>query len=150
MRTLLAAACALLLAACESSGKTGYVPYVPGPGFEETVEIWLETPDSGAAAVGDPITLHASRQSGPWQLKDSTVTGTPACERLSPITREFEVASKVEWRIEPEGAVTWNAPGPPDYDRQIRFTRPGRYRVVAVSRGCAGSITSKPVEVVVR
>lgn len=151
MRPVLAAIAGMVLfVGCDSRGGGQYMTYVPAPDFTETMQVWLEVPDSAPAAVGQWITMHAARQSGPWQLRDSTITKEPACEKISPVTREFEVASKVEWRVEPAGQVAYNVPGPPDFERQIRFTRPGRFRVWAVSQGCGRSFESNRVEVVVR
>ena len=135
---------ALLLAGCESD--SGYVPYVPAPGFKQNVQIWLDAPDLKQVETGRWITLHATRQAGPWMLRDSTVEN-PACEKLSPIEREFEAAGKVQWRVEPEGAAAykWAA----DFQRQISFTAPGTYQVWAVSEGCGESFESNRVEVVV-
>ncbi len=152
MRPLLAAIAGLvLLLGCEAGdGSGGYVTYVPGPGFEETMQVWLETPDSGRAPVGRWVTMHAMRQSGPWRLRDSTMTEEPRCEKIRPVTREFEVASKVEWRVEPAGRASYNVPGPPNFERQIRFTQPGRYQVWAVSEGCGRRFESNRVEITVQ
>jgi hypothetical protein len=140
---------ALPLVACEN-GDGGYVPYVPAPGFAQRMEVTLELPDSAPVAVGAWVTMHATRESGPWVLRDSTMTEEPACEEISPITQEYEVAGKVEWRVEPEGRVNYSVPGPPNFDRQIRFNQPGRYRVWAVSDGCGAEFESNRVEVTVR
>ena len=141
----------VLFLGCESGGSSGaYRTYIPDTGFKEEMQVWLEVPDSAPVTVGRWVTMHAARQSGPWRLRDSTDTGRPPCEKISPATREFEVASKVEWRVEPAGRVSYNVPGPPDFERQIRFTQPGRYQVWAVSQGCARSFESNRVEVVVQ
>jgi hypothetical protein len=137
---------ALAVSACESDV---YVNYVPAPGFEQVMEASLALPDSGPVAVGQWVTLHATRRSGPWVLQDSTMTEDPPCEQISPVTEEFEVASKVEWRVEPPGQAAFNTPGAPDYDRQISFTEPGRYRLRAVSSGCGEPFESNVLEVVV-
>ena len=150
MRTLAAGVLvAVLLAACDSKDAGGYVPYVPGEGFSETMQIWLEGVDSGPIAVGEWLTAHAARQSGPWELRDSAATGEPRCQKITPVVREFEAASKVEWRVEPPGRVSYNVPGPPDFKRQLRFTQPGTYQVWAVSAGCEQPFESNRVEVVV-
>src|SRR5690606_5650974 len=127
-----------------------FVQYVPGPGFEQVMEASLELPDSAAPVrAGEWITLHATRRSGPWVLRDSTMTEDPPCQQIAPVVDEDEVASKVRWRVEPEGVAAFNTPGPPDYDRQIRFDRPGRYRIRAVSEGCGAPFESNAIEVVV-
>ena len=149
MRPLLALlVCALPLAACESGG--GYVPYVPGPGFTQELQVTLELPDSAPVPVGTWVTMHATRKSGPWVLRDSTMTEEPPCEQISPIIEEFEAAGKVEWRVEPEGQVNYSVPGPPNWDRQIKFNQPGRYRVWAVSDGCGAPFLSNQVDVTVQ
>ena len=139
---------ALAIAACDSGG--GYIPYVPGPGFTQLLEVSLELPDSAPVKVGEWVTMHATRESGPWVLQDSTMTEEPRCEEISPIIEEWEAAGKVEWRVEPEGRVNYSVPGPPNFDRQIRFNQPGRYRVWAVSDGCGAEFESNRVEVTVR
>lgn len=142
------ATCLVTLSACESKG--GYIPYVPGPGFDQRMEITLELPDSAPVAVGQWVTLHATRESGPWVLRDSAATDEPRCEEISPITEEYEAAGKVEWKVEPEGQVNYSVPGPPNFDRQIKFNQPGAYRVWAVSKGCGTSFESNRVNVTVR
>ena len=142
---LVSALLALAAAACES--EDAYIPYVPGPGFTQLLEVSLELPDSGAVRVGEWVPMHATRESGPWVLRDSTMTGEPACEELSPITEEFEAAGKVEWRVEPEGQVTFSPPGA---GREIMFNQPGRYRVWAVSDGCGEPFLSNQLDVTVR
>lgn len=113
------------------------------------MQVWVELPDSGPVQVGEWVTLHAARQAGPWVPKNMDSTEEPACEKISPAEREFEVASKVGWEVEPEGAASFNMPGPPEFERQIRFTQPGRYVLRAVSEGCTGAYRSNPVEIVV-
>lgn len=140
-------ACSWALVACESSG---YIPYVPGPGFTQFMELSLELPDTAPVRVGQWVTVHATRESGPWVLLDSTMTERPKCREIAPITKEYEAAFKVNLRIEPEGRVSFNTPGPPTYERQIRFDQPGNYRVVAISPGCGGEYESNQVDVVVR
>lgn len=144
----IAALLLLIAAACES--ESAYVPYVPAPGFEEVMEASLELPDSGSVVVGEWITLHASRRSGPWMLRDSSHTEEPLCEKISPVVEEREVAEKVEWRVEPEGAASFRVTGQPDFARRISFARPGLYRVRAVSSGCGAEFESNVVEVEVR
>lgn len=145
MRAVAAIVCATLaLAACDS----GYIPYVPGPGFTQTLQVSLELPDSGAVRAGEWVTMHAVRAAGPWVLADST-TEDPPCERISPIAREDEAATKVEWLVAPREGVVFNTPAAPLFERQIRFTRPGRYAISATSGGCGEPFRSNTVEVVV-
>ena len=145
--TLAAPLLALALMGCDSGG--GYIPYVPGPGFTQQLEVSLELPDSAPVKVGEWVTMHATRQSGPWVLRDSTMTEDPPCEEISPIIEEFEAAGKVEWRVEPEGLVNFSPLGARG-DRQIRFNQPGRYRVWATSEGCTEPFVSNQVDVTVR
>ena len=139
----------VLFSGCEPQNSRGYIPYVPGEGFSETMQVWIEGVDSGPVAVGEWLTAHAARQSGPWELRDSAATGVPPCQKITPVVREFEAASKVEWRADPAGSVSYNVPGPPEFKRQLRFTRPGTYRVWAVSEGCERPFESNRVEIVV-
>jgi hypothetical protein len=146
MRAVPAFLCATLaLAACDS----GYIPYVPGEGFSQTIQVSVELPDSGAVRAGEWVTLHAVREAGPWVLADST-TEDPACERISPIAREDEAAHKVEWVVEPREGITFSTPAPPLFERQIQFSRPGRYTIAAASNGCGAPFTSNRIEVEVR
>jgi hypothetical protein len=139
-----------LLGACEPA-KSKYVPYIPGPGFTETMHAAVRLPDSTTVLrPGEWATLHASRESGPWRLKTGEAANEKAaCERTSPALQESEVAAVVQWHVEPNKGVSYNVPGA-SFERQIRFERPGTYQVWAVSRGCKGQITSNRVEVVVR
>lgn len=139
-----------LLGACEPS-KSGYIPYIPGPGFTETVRVAVRLPDSVEVLhAGEWATLHAEREAGPWKLKAGEAANEKgACERTSPAIQETEVASRVQWHVEPREGVSYNVPGA-TFERQIRFERPGRYQVWAVSKGCKGEITSNRVEVEVR
>lgn len=139
----------LLVGACEPS-KPRYRSYVPGPAFrEEMLADVLGTPADSVAA-GEWVTLHASRTAGPWVLSDSAGEANAACTRISPIEREFEVASKVRWTIQPSEGVSFNLPGPPDFLRQVKFTRPGTYEIWAVSDGCGGAFASNRFTVIVR
>jgi hypothetical protein len=138
-----------VFAACEG-GSAGFVPYVPGPGFTQELEISLELPETGEVAAGEWVDLSASRRSGPWVLRDTLATERPLCERISPATDEFEVSEKVSWRVEPPGQVSFGNARPPRLNRQIRFNSPGRYQVWATSEGCGEPFVSNRVEVVVR
>jgi hypothetical protein len=138
---------ALPLLGCESEA---YVPYVPGPGFTQQLAVRVELPDSAPLAVGQWVTMHATRESGPWVLRDSTMKGTPKCKQISPVIKEFEAAGKVEWRVAPAGQVNYSVPGPPNWDRRIRFNQPGRYQVWAVADGCGEPFLSNRIDVVVR
>ena len=137
------------LLACESSDPA-YIPYVPGPGFTQILEISLELPDSAPVPVGEWVTMHATRESGPWVLQDSTMTDDPPCKEVAPVTEEYEAANKVSWTVEPSEDVEFRATNPPERLRQVRFNKPGRYRVRAESRGCGEPFQSNVVEVVVR
>lgn len=147
------AACLPLLAAllaCEPA-KSGYIPYIPGPGFSETLRVAVRLPDSTVVLhSGEWATLHAEREAGPWRLKAGEAANEKgACERTSPAIQELEVASRVKWHVEPSEGVSYNVPGS-TFERQIRFEKPGRYQVWAVSKGCGTTITSDRVEVEVR
>lgn len=140
---------AALLAGCGEQ-KPRYIPYVPAPGFQETLRIQLALPQ-GPVRVGEWVTLYAQRESGPWEpIVVSKQKDDPPCERISPKLQEDDVASKVRWEVTPPGSVAFNTPGAPDFERRVRFTKPGRYSVRAVSEGCLGRFFSEPVVVEVR
>lgn len=145
MKSTLALLCAVTLAGCDPV----YIPYVPGPGFTQIIEVSADLPDSGDVAAGEWVSIRATRRSGPWVLADST-TEDPPCERISPITDESEAGSKVQWLVEPPGRASFNTPAPPDYVRQIQFAQPGRYRLSATSNGCGAPFESNSIEIVVR
>lgn len=139
----------LLVAGCEQS-KPRYRSYVPGPSFREEMLAGVLGTPADSVAAGEWVTLHAARTAGPWVLSDSAGEANAPCRRVSPVEREFEVASKVKWRIQPSEGIAFNIPGPPDFVRQVKFTRPGRYEVWAVSEGCAGPFESNRFVVEVR
>lgn len=138
-----------ILAGCEERSPR-YIPYVPAEGFRETLQIQLELAGT-PVRVGEWITLQAQRESGPWEpIVVSPQKDDPPCERISPKIQEQDVASKVQWDVTPAGSAAFNVPGPPDFVRQIRFTRPGRFRIRAASEGCLGRFYSETIEVEVR
>jgi hypothetical protein len=147
-------ACLLALAAGLGACDAGGPPfvYVPGPGFQRALVVRLDTPADGPARTGEWITLHANRLMGPWQrvrraeAPDSALCVLPA----APASPEIEIASKLQWHVEPAEGIRFNRPNAPDYERQIQFTRPGTYRVWAVSdRPCREAAFASDTVVVV-
>jgi hypothetical protein len=152
-KPLLRAACLLALALCGCDAGGPPFVYVPAPGFQRALVVRADAPQDRPARTGEWITLHANRLIGPWKrVRRAEAPDTALCVLpTAPTATEIEIASKLQWHVEPEGATRFNRPGPPEYERQIQFTRPGRYRVWAVSdRPCRkGAFASDTMVVVV-
>lgn len=151
LRPVRLALLSLLLAACDAGGPE-YV-YIPTPTYQQSLVVRADLPQSGRVPVNRWVTLHANRLMGPWQrVRRVEVPDSVECVRATapPSRPEIEIANKLRWRIEPREAAEFNLPGPPDFERQIRFAAPGRYRVWAVSElSCHGEFTSDTLEIVV-
>lgn len=148
-RRLLAATLLLGLWGCESGPE--YV-YIPGPDYQQGLTVLADVPRDGRVAQGEWVTLHANRIMGPWQrVHRSEVPDSVTCRRKSvPPSPDLEIASKLKWQTLPAGAAKFNLPNPPDYDREIQFTRPGEYRLWAISDSpCGGVFTSDTIRVTV-
>lgn len=140
----------LLLAGCESGPE--YV-YIPAPTYQQGLTVRADLPEGGEAVAGTWVTLHANRIMGPWQrVHRDEVPDSVSCRRKSaPTSPDLEIASKLRWQVLPAGSVKFNMPSAPDYERQIQFSRPGEYRLWAISDGaCGGEFASDTLRLVVR
>jgi len=128
--------------------------YVPAESYQQALTVRVDVPEAGQVATGEWITLHANRLMGPWtRVRRAELPDSVKCRRnVAPPSPDLEIASKLRWQVLPEdAAVKYNMPGPPDYDRQIQFTRPGEYRLWAVSAApCGGEFVSDTLRIVVR
>ncbi len=67
--------------------------------------------------------------------------------RSPPPVNVEEVASGVTWQVEPRDSVRFNLPKPPDWERQVHFGLPGRYRMWAVAPGCETPVVSDTITI---
>lgn len=135
----------ILLSACGPSGPE-YV-YVPAPGFSQVMEIEVVRPDS-AVRAGEWLTVRAERRAGPWtRVRREQAGDAHACVRtVPPLVAEYDIEAKVAWHAAPSESAEFQLSGR-DFRREVRFTRPGRYRIWATSTGCGPSFDSEPVEI---
>jgi hypothetical protein len=120
--------------------------YVPAPDYQQSLAVQAVPGAEAPQRSGTPITLHAQRRTGPWRLvaRDSAVL-TDCWWRRPPPADEPEVAANVTWRVAPADSVRFNLPRPPNWEREVRFGRPGQYRLWAVSAGCHTPIVSDTI-----
>lgn len=133
------------LAACRET-----VPdhvYAPSPEYQQSLRIQIVGDSGKTLRAGNALTLHAERRTGPWRLvaRDSAILTNCWWVRPPP-AEEREVASSVTWRVDPADSVRFNLPQPPLLVRQVRFSRPGVYRLWAVSPGCPTRLFSDTLE----
>lgn len=135
----------LLTASCGPSGPE-YV-YVPAAEFEQVMEVSIDRPEP-AVRTSQWLTVRAERRSGPWaRVRREEAGDSHACMRaIPPMVAEFDIEAKVAWHAEPSEGVEFQLSGR-DFRREVRFARPGRYRIWATSTGCGPSFDSAPIEV---
>ena len=102
--------------------------------------------------VNEPLTLHARRTSGPWVQKSRVDVQDEGCWwRSAPPEVEHEVAANVRWLVNPDSIASFNVRFRPDHTREVRFSKPGVYRLTARSSATCnipGSADSIVVRVV--
>lgn len=92
--------------------------------------------------------ITAERRTGPWRAISRDSANLDECWwRGPPPEREPEVAANVRWHVQPSDSVTFNLPMPPDFDRTVRFARPGVYLLWAESHGCPTKLFSDTLTV---
>ena len=105
--------------------------FVPGPDVSTTVTISVSTTK---AAVDEPVILYASRMaSGFVEMPYDNVPSGVQWWRQMPPAYEKEVAANLKWIVEPEGSARFNTDLRMDFTREVRFSKPGVYRLRAVS-----------------
>jgi len=128
-----------LLATMTGCSDVPPVVFVPGSTFRESLFVASESGLRASVAVGEPLILHAERISGPWRQisRDSLPAG--ACWlRSAPPEYEPNVAANVRWEVAPDGSATFNVSPRDDGTRDVRFSEPGQYRVMATSASACG------------
>jgi hypothetical protein len=135
----------IALAACRETAPEHV--YVPSPEYRQSLRIQIVGDSAQSLRAGAPLTLHAERRTGPWRLvaRDSAML-TNCWWVRPPLAEEREVASSVTWRVDPADSVRFNLPQPPVMMREVRFARPGVYRLWAVSPGCPTRLFSDTLE----
>ena len=138
----------LLLAACTSPPDRVFVPGTP---FRHLVDVRTSQGPSADARVGEWITLHARRTTGPWTNVDRKSLGPDGCwVAPAPPPEETEVAADLSWSADPQ-AGEFDDGLRDDHTRRVRFTRPGRYSLKATSSTpCSPKVDSNELVVVVR
>jgi hypothetical protein len=110
--------------------------FVPGDSFSERIEVRTGQGDSARVSVGEPVTLHARRFSGPWiDVSRESVTPDVCWWASVPVGVEEEVAGNLRWIVQPTGSAEFNIDFRADLSREVRFSIPGRYVLVAESSG---------------
>lgn len=127
--------------------------YVPDRGFKQSLTVSALTPHSRAVRVGEWVALKATRMTGPWKRIKRSLKEQGDCWWISPPQAiEKEVQSNVTWHVEPSGNAVFNLPGKgwKLWERSVRFTKPGQYRMSATSAGCGSRFRSNVIEITVR
>lgn len=139
MRRLIPAALLTLPACTEPVPAT---VYVPAPAFAQSVQVAAQ-PAGGATRPGEWVTLAATLQAGPWRAISRDSADLTGCWwTRPPADVDTNAASRVTWRVEPAESVVFNQPRPPAWVRQVRFPRPGTYRLWALAPGCGTPVQS--------
>ena len=139
---------ALVLAACTSPPER---VFVPGSPFRHVIDVRSSQGTSAEARVGEWITLHGRRETGPWTNVDRKSLGRDGCwVAPAPPPEEPEVATDLSWRADPRDGEFDDGLAD-DHTRRVRFTKPGRYRLSATSSTwCSPKVESNELIVVVR
>jgi hypothetical protein len=141
---------AVLMAACTRSPPDQV--FVPAKSFEYSIEATTGLGLEPVVKVGEGLTLHAKRRSGPWAEVARTSLPTDGCwVAPPPLPEEAEMADNVRWIVEPEGQATFNLGLTADHTRIVRFAKPGRYTLgVITSMWCSPPKAGNTITVVVR
>lgn len=119
-----------LVAGCYDPPPPEYV-YIPGPDISTTVTISVSTT---RAAVNEPVILFASRTANGFvEIPYAELPEGVQWWRQMPPGFEKEVAGNLRWFVEPEGSARFNTDLRIDLTREVRFSKPGAYRLRAVS-----------------
>lgn len=122
--------------------------YVPADNFQQTLTIQAS---KYTIIVDEPVILNAVRQTGPFvkQKFDSVPIGT-CWWRFLPPEHEEEVASNINWEIQPDGIARFNTVYRADGAREATFSKPGKYQVKGYSVvWCSPGIWSNSIEILV-
>ena len=88
--------------------------YVPSPVYHQYLHIAIMSDAGEPLRAGATLRLHADRHRGPWRrvARDSADL-TDCWWRRPPPIDEPEVASGVDWHVDPQDSVRFNIPQPP-------------------------------------
>ena len=125
--------------------------FVPGSPFKHVVEVRTAQGVSAEVRVGEWLTLHARRATGPWAPVDRKSLGPDGCWTApSPAEEEPEVADNVRWVAQPASGE-FNPGNLDDHSRRVRFSAPGRYSLRATSSTwCSPKVDSNELTILVR
>jgi len=147
---ILLALAALWASACDPPPPSRV--WVPGPDFVATLDVSIGDGSVAVWRVGEWITLHADRSTGPWvQVARKDLPEGAPWMRQPPPAREYNVEANVRWLVEPEGFSRFNLPGAQDIlTRKVQFNTPGNYRLWAESHSWGGGqMKSNVIEIVI-
>ena len=123
--------------------------YVPGDGYQESIEVTTEQGPSAVVEVDEPVVLLVTRNSGPWVEVDAATLEDDACRLVRPPEpTELEVADNVSWVADPAEGATFNLGLSDDHTRTVSFDRPGVFTLTATSASwCFEPFEGEPVTV---
>jgi membrane-bound lytic murein transglycosylase MltF len=125
------------------------IVYVPGEGYQESIHVATEQGPDAAVDVGEPLTLHVTRRSGPWVEVKSATLGDDACRLVNPPDpHELEVADNVRWVADPAEGVAFDRDLSEDHTRTVTFDAKGQFALTATSASwCFEPFAGPPVMV---
>lgn len=112
---------AVVLQACDRMPEFVYVLEAP-----QVVELTASA-SSPSIAVGEPVVLYAERRTrGSWLRIPSRDLKPGQCWMAAlPPEHEAAVSDNLHWRVEPDGAATFNADFRSDHTRTVVLSKPG-------------------------
>jgi hypothetical protein len=139
----------LLLIACARQPERVFVPGTP---FQHVVEVRTSQGVSADVRVGEWLTLHARRATGPWVAVERRSLGPEGCWVAPPPPgEEPEVADNLKWTAQPASQGEFNVGILSDHTRRVRFSAPGRYSLKgSSSTWCSPNVESNELTVSVR
>jgi hypothetical protein len=125
--------------------------FVPGTPFRHVVEVGTAQGVVASIQVGEWLTLHGRRSTGPWMATERSRLGPDGCwVAPAPAEDEPQVADNLKWSTQPEGKAEFNLGILTDHSRRVRFLAPGRYVLHATSSTwCSPPVGSNELTVVV-
>lgn len=125
------------------------IVYVPGDGYQESIHVATEQGPEAVVDVGEPLTLHVTRRSGPWVETDAAELDDDACRLVNPPDpTELEVADNVTWVADPQEDAIFSAGLRDDHTRTVTIDRKGRFTLTATSASwCFEPFAGPPVTV---
>jgi len=144
MKKLIVIALGLIfIAGCHDPPPPEYI-FIPGPEISTTVTISVSTT---RAAVNEPVILYASRSANGFvEIPYAELPEGVQWWRRMPPGYEKEVAGNLRWFVEPEGSARFNTDLRKDLTREVRFSKPGVYRIHGVSSVyCPEPVSSKTI-----